>query len=178
MHSSSRCPLCCLLTAGQIPAIKDGDLSFYESRAITRYVNETRGGKLTPATVGERALMEQWISLEQGTINPDVSVIVYQRVFAPMYGGKPDEAVVKLHAEKIVKALDIMSAHLEKNQYLAGASFSLADLFYMPYFQLLTVTPEANLISSRPALAAWWKRISERASWQKVLSLSEFAQKK
>lgn len=116
---------------GQIPAIQDGDLSFYESRAITRYVNETRGGKLTPASVGDRARMEQWISLEQGTISPDVAEIVKQRVFTPMFGGKADEEIVKKHAEKAKVALDVMNKHLERYAFLAGESFSLADVFYM-----------------------------------------------
>jgi glutathione S-transferase len=69
---------------GQIPALEDGDFSVYESRAIARYVNDTRGGKLTPADAKKRAIMEQWISLEQGTITPEISGIVGQRVFAPM----------------------------------------------------------------------------------------------
>ena len=38
-------------------------------------------------------------------------------------------------------------------------------------------TPESTLVTSRPHVAAWWKRISERPTWQKTLSYSEFAPK-
>ena len=69
---------------GQVPALEDGDLTVYESRAVARYVNDTRGNKLVPADAKKRALMEQWISLEQGTITPEISGIVGQRIFAPM----------------------------------------------------------------------------------------------
>ena len=163
---------------GVIPALEDGDFSLYESRAITRYVDESRGGQLTPKDVRQRALMEQWISLEQGTITPDISAIVFQRVFAPMHGKQTDEAAAAASAAKAVAALDIMDAHLAKHQYLAGEQFSLADVFFMPYFHLLAVaTPEATLITSRPNIAAWWKRVSERPSWVKTLSYSEFAKK-
>jgi glutathione S-transferase len=163
---------------GVIPALEDGDFSLYESRAITRYVDATRGGKLTPADIKKRALMEQWISLEQGTITPDIQVIVGQRVFTPMFGGKTDEALVAKHAAKVAPALDIMDAHLAKNQYLAGDSFSLADVFFLPYLAMLFYTPEATLLTSRPNIAAWWKRVSERPSWVKTQTFNEFNAKK
>jgi len=162
---------------GQIPALQDGDFTVYESRAIARYVNATRGNKLVPADAKKAAIMEQWISLEQGTITPEVSGIVGQRIFAPMFGGKTDEAQVKKHEEKAKLGLDIMDAHLAKNQYLAGDAFSLADVYFMPYTALLLGTPEKTLIESRPNISAWWKRVSERPTWIKTQSYSEFNKK-
>lgn len=162
---------------GQIPVLKDGDFQVYESRAIARYVNETRGGKLTPADAHKRAIMEQWISLEQGTITPEISGIVGQRVFAPMFGGKCDEAQVAKHADKAKQGLDIMDAHLAKNQFLAGDAFSLADVYFMPYFAMALHTPEKTLLESRPNIAAWWGRVSSRPSWTKTQTYNEFAQK-
>jgi len=159
---------------GVIPALEDGAFSLYESRAITRYVNDTRGNKLTPSDPQARALMEQWISLEQGTFNPEISGIAGQRIFAPMFGGKADEAVVAKHVEKAAPAFDILDAHLAKNEYLAGSQFTLADVFFLPYLQLVAFTPEKTLIESRPNVAAWFKRITERPSWQKTLTYSEF----
>jgi glutathione S-transferase len=163
---------------GQIPALVDGDLTVYESRAVARYVNDTHGNKLVPADPKKRALMEQWISLEQGTITPEISGIVGQRIFAPMFGGKTDEAVVAKHAEKVAQGLDIMDARLAKNQYLAGDAFTLADVFFMPYFALVLHTPEGSLLTSRTNIAAWWKRVSERPSWVKAQTYNEFAAKK
>jgi glutathione S-transferase len=163
---------------GQIPALVDSDLTMYESRAIARYVNDTRGGKLTPADPEKRAIMEQWISLEQGTITPEISGIVAQRFFAPMFGGQTDEAAIAQHVAKAKQGLDVMDAHLAKNQYLAGDQFTLADAFFMPYFALALHTPEAPLLSGRPNIDAWWKRVSARPSWTKALELNEFTQKK
>ena len=75
-----RCRYC---RFGQIPALEDDSFVVYESRAIARYVNETRGNKLMPADAKARAIAEQWMSLEQGVITPEISGIVGQRVFAP-----------------------------------------------------------------------------------------------
>jgi len=162
---------------GQIPAVVDGDFTIYESRGIARYVDNTRGGKMTPQDPKARGLMDQWISLEQGTITPEISGIVGQRVFAPMFGGKTDEAAVKKHEEKAKQGLDIMDKHLSKHQFLAGNQFSLADIFFMPYFALCFHTPEKHLLESRPNIMAWWKRCSERPSWTQTQTLNEFAKK-
>jgi glutathione S-transferase len=96
---------------------------------------------------------------------------------AVRFGGKADESQVAKHAEKAKQGLDVMDAHLSKNQYLVGDQFSLADVFFMPYFALALHTPEATLLTSRPHIAAWWKRVAERASWIKTQTYNEFAQK-
>lgn len=79
---------------GKIPAIEDDGFQLYESRAIARYLNETRGGsKLVPSDPRERALMEQWISLEQGTISPEFWPILRPRVFGPLVSEKDRTAL-------------------------------------------------------------------------------------
>jgi glutathione S-transferase len=162
---------------GLIPVLDDAGFILYESRAIARYVNDSRGKKLTPVTPHERGVMEQWISLEQGTITPEVSGIVSQRVFNPMMGGKTDDNKVKEHDQKIKLGLDVLDKHLSTNMYCSGNTFSLADIFFMPYFNLLLQTPEAHNLTSRPHIVAWWKRVSARPTWVKTLSYSESGSK-
>ena len=106
-----------------------------------------------------------------------ISGIVGQRVFAPMFGGKTDEAQVAKHVEKSKLGLDILDKHLSTHQYLAGEQFTLADIYFMPYFALCLVTPEATLLTGRPNIAAWWKRVSERPSWVQTQTYNEFAKK-
>ena len=161
---------------GVIPALQDANVTMYESRAIARYVDAISGGKLTPKDPKSLGLMEQWISLEQGTITPEVSGIVFQRIFAPMFGRTCDEAAVKNHVEKSKQGLDIMDAHLAKNEYLAGSQFTLADVFYIPYFQMALGTPEKDILESRPHIAAWLKKITSRPTWTELAAQNEFAQ--
>ena len=164
---------------GQVPALDDAGFILYESRAIARYIDDTRGNKLVPPANDPqaRARMELWISLEQGTVTPEISGIVGQRIFAPMFGGKTDEAKAAAHAEKARQSLDVMDAHLALHPYLAGSQFTLADIFFMPYFAMCLHTPEATLITGRPNIAAWWKRVSERPTWAQTQSYNEFAKK-
>lgn len=92
-------------------------------------------------------------------------------------GGKTDDAKTAVHAANAVKGLDVMDAHLAKNQYLAGSEFSLADIFFMPYFAMAFYTPEKNLLESRPNIMAWWARVTARPTWARVQALNEFNQK-
>jgi len=66
---------------GHIPVLQEGDFTLYESRAIARYINDTRGNKLMPTDAKARAIVEQWISIEQSTITPDIAGICIQRCF-------------------------------------------------------------------------------------------------
>ena len=75
---------------GQVPAIDDDGFGLYESRAICRYLDEsiTTGNKLTPATAKDRALMEQWISVEHSYFTPAAMKVITQAVFNPMMYGR------------------------------------------------------------------------------------------
>lgn len=159
---------------GQIPALEDGDTTLYESRAICRYIDYTRGGALTPTDVKKRALMEQWISLEQGTITPEIAGVVSQCVFAPIFGRKTDEDAVKKHAENAQQGLDVMDQHLATNEYLAGDIFTLADIFYIPFFTWSLRSPEKHLLQSRNNIMRWLNAVTSRSSWKEVAKLSEF----
>jgi glutathione S-transferase len=56
---------------GMLPALEDGDVSLYESRAIIRYVDDKLPGtRLPPRNRASRAAMEQWISVEQSYASP------------------------------------------------------------------------------------------------------------
>lgn len=69
---------------------------------------------------------------------------------------------------------DVLEKHfIDTNwQYVAGNQFSLADIAYQPYTEyLVNNTNAGDVLLSRPHVAAWWKRISERPAWQKVKAM-------
>lgn len=159
---------------GQVPALEDDGFTMYESRAIARYIEEKAGGKLVPKDPKAKGRMEQLCCTEAQTITPEVSGIVAQRIFSKMFGFPMSEEKIKEHVSKVEKPLDILNEHLAKNEFMAGSQLTLADIFFMPYFNMLFLTPEKSLFESRPNIMAWWKRVSSRPTWQKVTSLSEF----
>jgi glutathione S-transferase len=154
---------------GQIPALEDGDFRLYESRAISRYLDETLPGQaLTPKEPKGRAIMEQWISIETSNFTPYAMAYIYQYVFGPKRGQQPDLAKVEEAKPKLEKCLAVMDAHLADGPHFLGDQFTLADIFYMPYFAYAMTTPAKDLFHAKANVTAWWERVSERASWKAV----------
>jgi glutathione S-transferase len=153
---------------GVVPAIDDNGFILYESRAIIRYLDQTLAGPaLTPTDAKERARMEQWIGVEQSYFTPAAMKIIRQRMFASRLGKPTDEAIVTEGIAETAKVLDIAAETL-KQGYFVKAGFSLADICWMPYVQYLFTSGAGSLITERPAVAAWWERVSSRPSWKKV----------
>jgi glutathione S-transferase len=154
---------------GVVPVLEDDGFWLYESRAMVRYLDEKLSGpKLTPADLKDRAMMEQWISVEFSYFSPKAMKIVMEMVFHRMAGQAPDMSLVAKSREEVGKVLDVAERHLAKNDHFAGKAFSLADLGWMPYVQYLFAAESGDLITSRPATKAWWERVSTRPSWKKV----------
>jgi glutathione S-transferase len=152
---------------GQIPAFEDGDFKLYESRAIIRYLDETLPGQaLTPKEPKARAHMEQWMSVETSNFTPHAMAYIYQYFFGAMRGQQPDLAKIEEAKPKLENTLSILDKHLAKGPHFLGDQFTLADICYMPYFEYAMNTPAKDLINAKSNVAAWWKRVSERASWK------------
>ena len=149
---------------GQIPAIDDDGFALFESRAICRYLSAKSDNQLTPSQPQARALMDQWLSVEQSNFSPAAMKFIYHYVFK-----RPQEQEVLASATAMIeKSLGAMSVPLEKNAFLAADQFTLADVGYMPYFEYLMMTPAKETIEKYPRVMAWWKRVSERPSWLEV----------
>ena len=153
---------------GVVPALDDDGFPLFESRAMARYLDETLPGtKLTPSTAKDRALMEQWISVETSNFTPAAMKVIYQALFNPMMFNKPaDEAILKEGREATTKVVAILDQHLEGKDYFVGSQFTLADICYMPYVDYLFAGRQGDLITDHRNMASWWGRVSERKSWR------------
>ncbi|MFT3767770.1 MAG: glutathione S-transferase N-terminal domain-containing protein [Minicystis sp.] len=154
---------------GVIPVLEDGSFSLYESRAIIRYLDEKLPGpKLTPSNLQERALMEQWLSVEFSYFSGSAMKIVREMVFHRMMGQATDMDNVAKGRAEVSRVLDITEKTLAKQEFFGGKTFSLADISWMPYVQYLFAAESGDLITSRHGVRAWWERVSTRPSWKKV----------
>ena len=154
---------------GVVPALDDDGFALYESRAILRYLDATLPGtSLTPADAKNRALMEQWISVEYSYFSPHAMKSVMNIWYASMAGKQPDADVVAKGLADATRALDVLEKALVGKEYLAG-TFSLADIMYAPYLQYLQDMGINAIVTERPNVLAWWQRVSARPSWQKAI---------
>jgi len=157
---------------GQIPVFYDGDFKVFESRAIVRYIDDILPGyQLVPKDPRQRALVEQWVSVEMSHYKP-AEALVSELIFKKMFGGVTDAAVVDENTKKLHAFFKILNHQLEGKNYLVGNDFTLADLVFMPYTQyLLGAEGFADVLSGYPNIANWWGKISSRPSWQKVIAM-------
>jgi len=149
---------------GQLPAINDDGFALFESRAICRYLSEKAGNKLAPADLRTRAIMEQWISVEQSNFAPYAMKFIYEFVFK-----RPQEAAVLADATVMLeKTYAALSKPLANGSFLAGDQFTIADIGYMPYIDYMQGTPAKASLDKYPSVVAWWGRVSQRPSWLKA----------
>lgn len=158
---------------GKVPVLEDHGLVVFESRAIMRYI-ANKYMTLAAERVGwgdaERALVDNWMEVEAHNFNGPVSGLVYEKVFKSWLGvGEEDPAAVEKHMEALGKVLDVYEKVLGEREYLAGQGFSMADITHVPYMAyLIEKAGVKEPFESRPAVWAWWERVSGREAWKKV----------
>jgi glutathione S-transferase len=149
---------------GKVPVIDDDGFMLYESRAICRYLNDKAGGKLVPADLRARAMMDQWTSVEYSYFTTPTMKFVFHHIFQR----KHEPAALEAAQQELDHTLPILDAHLAQHAYFAGAELSLADIGYMPYVEYGMGTPVKDTFGKHAHFMAWWNRVSERPSWRKV----------
>ncbi len=149
---------------GQVPTLQDGDFELYESRAMCRYINEKANGPLIPRDLRDRARMEQWISIETSNFTGHVMKFVFHHI---LHREQTPETLASA-GEQLDKALGIMDKQLASHPFIAGSTFTLADISFMPYIEYGMNTPAKEVFAKHPHVVAWWNKISEKPAWRKI----------
>jgi len=150
---------------GQVPTLDDDGFKMYESRAMSRYIDGKAGAPLTPKDARDRALMEQWLSIETSNFAGHAMKFIYQYVFRR----EQPADVLKSAGAGLDLAYTVMNERLTAAPYLAGQAFSIADICFMPYLEYLALSPAGEKLSEHPQVAAWWKKLSAREAWGKTV---------
>ncbi|KAL5220317.1 hypothetical protein ABZP36_025030 [Zizania latifolia] len=158
---------------GKIPALQDGDLVLFESRAIAKYVlrkyRTSEVDLLRESSITEAAMVDMWTEVEAQQYYPALSPVVYECIIFPVMRGIPtDQKVVDESLEKLRKVLGVYEAHLTKNKFLAGDFISFADLNHFPFTFYFMATPYASVFDSYPHVKAWWEGLMSRPSIKKI----------
>ena len=135
-------------SAGQVPTVElDDGRTLAQSNAIIRYL--ARDSDLIPTDAFAAAKMDEWLFWEQYSHEPYIAVCRFQMV----YLGK---SVGDLDPEKIKRgyaALARMEHQLALTPFLAGHTFSLADVALLAYTR---VAPEGGFhLEGYKALRRW-----------------------
>lgn len=113
------------------------------------------------------------MEVESHHLNEAVYGIVMQLLVFPSMGKGSDMKVVEECERRLEKVLDVYEKQLSKSLYLAGNSFTLADLTHLPPLRyLMNDSGKDHLVRDRKCVSAWWDTISSRPSWKKIMSLT------
>ncbi|XLR16486.1 hypothetical protein S83_044424 [Arachis hypogaea] len=87
--------------------------------------------------------------------------------------GQPgDLALAHSSEQKLEKVLDVYDKRLSESAYLAGDTFTLADLSHLPGIDhLIEDAKLGHLITQRTNVNAWWQKIASRPAWKKLKNL-------
>ncbi len=150
---------------GLVPTLVDGDLRLWESNAIAQYLADRHGQTaLWPEDPARRADVSRWQSWELAHFGRHLATALVERIFKPLMGGTPDEAVATEALTAWAPTAAILDAHLAGQPFVAGEHHTLAD------FCLACQLPLATLgridLSPYPNMRAWLDRLDALPAWR------------
>jgi len=155
---------------GRIPAlILDDESCVFDSTVIVEYADSLNDSPiLIPRhDAAARMRVKRWEALADGIM--DSAVVVRTEVIRP--AEKQSADVLKLHNDAITRALAHVAEQLSRREWCEGNSITLADLALVSALLYLDLRQaERDWRAAHPDLAAWFARISTRASVRTSLS--------
>ncbi len=152
---------------GRVPLLETDDGRYLaESGAILFHLAE--GTKLVPADGWGRAKMLEWMFFEQYEHEPYIAVARRWLAFEPKEALETMKHLVPEWHAKGNAALSVMERHLAKDDWLAGGSYSIADIALYAYTH---VAGDGGFDLGRyPAVSRWLERVASQPGY---ITLSE-----
>jgi glutathione S-transferase len=158
--------------AGKVPALTDGKVVMTESLGMNLYIAHTYGqGKLWPDDQAERAKCIQWTLWAATELEPSAAGRLIQLILTPE--PQRDPKAIDAFAEKSKLALNTLNAALSRAPYLAGPSFSVADLNVAAVTEYLQRTKFD--LTPWPAVQKWLDVCLARPANLRVLEMKKVA---
>ena len=185
---------------GVVPTIVHDGRVVIESAVIDEYLDDVfPDPPLRPADPYGRARMRIWVKqLDEGLHAASATISACIAFRYQFMEGKTDAELkkaldgyvdpVKRHRmtenvmqgvessffrpaiRRVVKMLDDMQAVLGDGDWLAGETFSLADIAFAPYVTRVSHLQQKWLFDERPRVADWLARIQARPAYQKGIA--------
>lgn len=148
---------------GRIPVMVNGAIIIWESNSIVRYLGATYGeGTIWVTDPAERSLADRWMDWELATLQPDFLALFWGFFRTPTE--QRDPAVLQSSLSRCEEHYRKLDAHLAHQTYLAGATFTMADIpcgtSLYRYFEMGVSVPLL------PNLMAWYERLSKRQAFR------------
>jgi len=153
--------------AGQIPCMRHGDVTLFESKAIATYIDKAfPGPKLIPEDAVGAAQCEQWVSYGNAKVDHWIMrQFVVPQVFFDKAKG-PDTAKIAAALPEMEKCLAALDQALARTGYLVGNALTYADLNVLPMLATGAMFPQGKpLLEKFPNVAAFVAKLTARPSF-------------
>ena len=157
----------------RLPAIVDHEpvgggapFAVFESGAILLYLAE-KSGQFMPSSSRDRSVAVQWLMWQMAGLGPMQGQAQHFIRYAP----ETIDYAINRYLRESNRLLDVLDRQLANNKYVAGESYSVADIACWPWVRsgrIVGVT-----IGDRPNLDRWFQEIDRRPAVIKGAALPE-----
>lgn len=154
---------------GKMPALRHGDFTLCESKAIATYLDRVFDGPaLLPSEPRALAKAEQWISMTNVDFDPFLlRTYGFAYIFPKTPDKQPDRAAIAAAVPKLKQQIAVLDAAVAPSGYLAGNCFTFADMNLMPVLYYVRQFPEgAAAMNEAKNLAGYYDRHAARPSFK------------
>ncbi|MGI9554093.1 MAG: glutathione S-transferase family protein [Thermodesulfobacteriota bacterium] len=150
---------------GKVPVMQDGDLTLFESMAISKYLSDKQGSSIYPQDLHQRAIVDQWIDFCDIHVQAALNRVIFNRLIAPQVGAEVDQNSLNFGLEMLDKYFPILDAQLGQSEYLAGSELTLADI------NLVAILDPAEVssvdFSAHQNLQGWFQKMKQQDFYTK-----------
>lgn len=135
-----------------LPAMRDGNLTLWESNSILQYAADKNGkAQFYPTDPATRADLNRWLFWEGSAWFPSCYTFLVENCVKPLLGGAPDPAVLEKETPNFHKLAGILDQRLSQQNWLCGDGPTIADIavgsaMHLHQWQKLPLGPHAPLV--------------------------------
>lgn len=155
---------------GRVPTIVDHDtagapVSVYGTPAILLYLAE-KTGKLLPASPAERAKAYEWLGIVSSDLAPAYSGQFVFNVIAP----DKNAWAIDFYDRLCLRLLGPLESRLGTSRFLAGDSYSIADVIAYPV-AAVSMKRFPGGLGAHPHIARWAAEVGARPAVQRGMKV-------
>lgn len=179
--------------AGLVPVLRDGSATINESSVINEYLEDVAPSGLRPQAPAQRAAMRLWARYQDEEVHPAIRPATFQLMIRPRLAALSErelESLIATHplpqraaafrdwargevdhgalldaVARLDRIVQRMEDTLADSPWLAGASFSLADIALASFVDRIEHLGLALLWHGRPGVQRWAAALKSRPAY-------------
>ena len=187
---------------GVVPTLRHNGNIITESNIIIEYLDDAFPHvPLSPEDHYLRSLMRLWLDTAETQVHKNINIISYNKRHVPRmkklftkkeqreilmrFPGAEKRAIMlkrmetgvsiddeKFAIDRLIDVMDRMEGVLSTTSWIAGETFSLADIAIAPFVERFEANDIGVLVDwkKRRRCGDWWQRIQSRPSYQEAFS--------